>query len=94
MNRDSDIVARYGGEEFLIVAPGLDPAACNKMGKRLLQGMRFGLRGIRDLQITASIGALSLVPSPRDRMLAAIEKADAAMYASKQSGRNRLTLHS
>ena len=92
MNRGSDIVARYGGEEFLILAPGLDPSACGKFGNRLLEDLRFSLPDQPDLKITASIGALSLVPSPRDRLSAAINQTDLAMYASKQAGRNQITL--
>ena len=94
MSRGSDVVARYGGEEFLILAPGLDPSACRAMGNRLLEDLRFSLPEQPDLKITASIGALSFVPAPQDRLLAAIKKTDMAMYASKQAGRNRITLHS
>lgn len=93
MHRESDMVARYGGEEFLVLAPGLDPIACSEMGNRLLGDLRFSLPGQPDLHLTASIGALSLVPSPQDRLLAAIKKADAAMYAAKQAGRNQMTLY-
>jgi diguanylate cyclase (GGDEF)-like protein/PAS domain S-box-containing protein len=94
MNRGSDVLARYGGEEFLILAPGLNPSACRTLGKRLLEDLRFSPPEQPDLKITASIGALSLVPAPQDRLLAAIKKTDMAMYASKQAGRNRVTLHS
>ena len=93
MHRDSDVVARYGGEEFLILAPGLNPPACRNMANHLLESLRFPLPGHPDLNITASIGAISLVPSPQDRLQAAIHKADQAMYASKRAGRNRLTMH-
>ena len=94
MSRDSDVVARYGGEEFVILAPGMNPSACKSMGNRLLEDLRFALPEQPELNITVSIGALSLVPSPRDRLLAAINKADLAMYASKQAGRNQITIHS
>ena len=93
LNRDSDVVARYGGEEFLVLAPGLNPSACRNMADHLLADLRFSLPQQPDLNITVSIGALSLVPSPKDRLLAAIEKADMAMYASKQAGRNRVSIH-
>ena len=94
MNRHSDVVARYGGEEFLILAPGLNPSACGNMGNCLLEDLRFSLPEHPDLNITASIGALSLVPSPQDRLSAVISQTDLAMYASKRAGRNQLTLHS
>ena len=94
MSRESDVVARYGGEEFLILAPGLNPSACSTMGNRLLEDLRFGLPEWPDLNITASIGALSLVPSPQDRLLTAINNTDSAMYASKQAGRNQMTMYS
>ena len=94
LHRGSDVVARYGGEEFLILAPGLNPMACEVLGNRLLEDLRFTPAGQPELNITASIGALSLVPTPQDRFLAAIRQTDLAMYAAKQAGRNRLTLQS
>jgi len=94
MNRDADVVARYGGEEFLILAPGLGPAECRDMGNRLLEDLRFRIPELPDSDISVSIGALSLVPSPKDRLRAAINNADQAMFAAKRAGRNRITLYS
>ena len=93
MSRESDLVARYGGEEFVVLAPGLDQAACRILGDRLLEDLRFSLPGVSSLKVTASIGARSLVPSPRDRLLSVINQADQAMYSSKQSGRNRISYY-
>jgi len=87
-------VARYGGEEFLILAPGLGPAECRDMGNRLLEDLRFRIPELPDSDISVSIGALSLVPSPKDRLRAAINNADQAMFAAKRAGRNRITLYS
>ncbi len=94
MSRDSDVVARYGGEEFLILAPGLGPAECRAMGNRLLEDLRFRMPELPGWDVSVSIGALSLVPSPQDRLLAAINHADQAMFAAKRAGRNRITLYS
>lgn len=91
MCRESDVVARYGGEEFIVLVPGLDPSACRLMGDRLLEDLRFSLPGESEVRVTASIGALSRVPLPDDRLLSVIEEADRAMYASKQSGKNRIS---
>jgi len=93
LNRDSDIVARYGGEEFLVLAPGLDPTACRNIGERLLEDLSFSLPAHAGVQVTVSIGAYSLVPSPTDRLLGAINLADQTMYQSKKAGRNRFTMH-
>lgn len=93
MSRESDVVARYGGEEFLIIAPGLNPTDCRTMANHLLKDLRFPLPVQPDTNITASIGAFCLVPSPKDRLLAAINKADLAMYASKRAGRNQATVY-
>lgn len=91
MNRESDVVARYGGEEFIVLAPGVDQTACRTLGDRILEDLRFSLPGGSGVNVTASIGAHSLVPSPKDRLLSVIQQADRAMYASKQSGRNRIS---
>ena len=90
--RPSDLVARYGGEEFVVLLPDTDASGAHAVALDLLAAVR-GLnishaaweRGI----VTVSIGLA--VSSPTTAMDAGrlTERADQALYAAKQAGRDR-----
>jgi diguanylate cyclase (GGDEF)-like protein len=89
--RSSDRIARYGGEEFLVVAVGADGAIGAEIGERLraaVAGQPFDLAGI-SVAITASFGvaARNAAAEPADEIVA---RADTALYAAKEHGRNRV----
>lgn len=86
--RATDVIGRLGGEEFLILAPGTAlPEAT-----RLADEFRLALHGrpmARDRAwVTASFGIT--VYEPGDTPEAMLARADAAMYAAKRGGRNRV----
>ncbi|MFZ6724543.1 diguanylate cyclase [Undibacterium sp. MH2W] len=90
--RRSDIVGRYGGEEFAIIFP--DTTATT--ARRVLDQVRIAFAKIRqhsddvEFSVTFSGGVADLeATTDADELF---EVADAAMYVSKQSGRNRITL--
>jgi diguanylate cyclase (GGDEF)-like protein len=89
--RKMDIVCRYGGEEFAILLTQTN--AQHAMGvaeklRRLVEGWQFP--GVpRTVTISAGIAALPEHGSNRDEIVRA---ADNALYAAKQSGRNRVLL--
>ena len=89
--RGGDLFARYGGEEFVAVLPGATVDQAVAVAERLRQDIaseRFTFAG-SDIQITVSIGVAAV--EPRDRTLEpAISRADAALYAAKQAGRDRV----
>jgi diguanylate cyclase (GGDEF)-like protein len=94
--RDTDVVTRYGGEEFVIVTAAPDVPGLSRQADRLRQRIE-ALKitsGEITLQVTASIGGAIGIP-PRDAHdfgQELLEVADAAMYASKKNGRNRVTI--
>ncbi len=92
--RPGDVVARLGGDEFLLLLDDLaNPVA--EMGRRA-ERLRSAIArpiavGGEILTVTVSVGvALVLLPGHRpDEVLA---RADAAMYAAKRAGRNRVAV--
>lgn len=90
--RDVDAIARYGGEEFVMLIPDADKEAAYCLAQRLraeLAKVKF-----EDLPpITISLG-IATYPSDSTDIEELIKKADAAMYAAKQKGRNRVVKYS
>lgn len=89
--RGSDLVGRYGGEEFIILLPNTtDQEAvdvCEKIRRHIEQQKLLGL----DYPLTMSFGIASFpVQGSSEEEL--LEKADQALYYSKNNGRNKTTL--
>jgi diguanylate cyclase (GGDEF)-like protein len=87
--RVTDVVGRWGGEEFLIICPHTDGAGVFRLAENLRQAMqqhRFDIVGNK----TASFGVASFVLGDTGRSIVA--RADAALYAAKAAGRNRVEM--
>ena len=87
--RSSDVPCRYGGEEFGIIVPSGTLAEAVEAAER----HRVAFEAHRwkrhpDLVLTASFGVAQLRPEETPSDLVA--RADAALYAAKRSGRNRV----
>ena len=91
-----DWVARIGGEEFAVVLPETGYEAGLGVARKLRDGVAkepFMIEG-RKVAITVSFGLCGLerVPTSERHLASRIMKiADAALYRSKQDGRNRVT---
>jgi diguanylate cyclase (GGDEF)-like protein len=87
--RAMDRVARWGGEEFLIALPGgsarLGAEAAGRLRRRIEEhGWSLHAPG---LHLTVSAGVSS---GPAGEFEAVLARADAAVYAAKRAGRNRV----
>ena len=98
--RSYDSVGRYGGEEFLLVLPGIVPSEVEDRLREVHQavsGIAVDYAGA-EIRVNCSMGAVvttandfSGAPISADVALAA---ADLALYRAKQTGRNRVVIHS
>lgn len=88
--RPNDTVARLGGEEFIILYPESDLTQARAALVRLQRALTraFFLADESKILITFSAGASAWLPG--ESMDAAIERADAAMYEAKQTGKNKV----
>jgi len=93
--RGSDICCRYGGEEFLLVLPGMSEASAVERAEQLCVAMAAApVRcGSGSIAVTVSFGVSTCPRDGRtgDELIAA---ADAALYAAKAAGRNRVNVSS
>lgn len=93
--RDVDTVARYGGEEFIVIFPEISGSVAKEIAERMRRAVAetaFLLPDGQQINITVSIG-VSCFPNCAADVETAINTADQALYAAKQSGRNRVTLY-
>jgi diguanylate cyclase (GGDEF)-like protein len=91
--RSVDVVARTGGEEFLVLLPDTDAIS----GAQVMEMLRLGVEQLQvkydGLVITAtiSIGVTQALPGI-DTWTAMVSRADRALYAAKEAGRNRIVI--
>ncbi|WP_246473159.1 sensor domain-containing diguanylate cyclase [Pelagibacterium limicola] len=89
--RRGDVCARWGGDEFVVLIRECDSEGLRKVGMALLEMMRRFPVTVGDgteVPVTVSIGAA--IVEPTDTLDVATEMADAALYAAKENGRDRL----
>jgi two-component system cell cycle response regulator len=91
--RSFDLVARLGGEEFLIVMPETNLGIAAAVAERLRRSVAdrpFTIKvGGQSVPITISIG-VSVARSEGDSPEALLKRADDALYAAKNGGRNQV----
>ncbi len=88
--RKTDTLARWGGEEFVLLLPKTNKSLAYILASKLLERLRehrFDTVG----RVTASIGISQY--DKFDTPAQFIDKADKALYDSKQNGRDRITLY-
>jgi diguanylate cyclase (GGDEF)-like protein len=91
--RPYDLIARYGGEEFVALLPGAERVQAEAAAERIratLESTSFEWGGTAEGRgrVTASLGVTCLGDA-EDTADALLARADRAMYAAKNAGRNR-----
>jgi diguanylate cyclase (GGDEF)-like protein len=87
--RGSDVVGRLGGDEFMWILPDTDSGHAVKAIERARELIARGGSGIEVATTSAGICDLSSTHDPAEL----VRRADVALYASKASGRNQVTLY-
>ena len=89
--RDHDVAARYGGDEFVLIMPETPKAATATKAEQLRAAFtEQAFDGVPDhLRPSLSIG-VAAYPTDAETRESLIEAADAALYAAKRMGRNRV----
>ena len=92
MVRKADVAGRYGGDEFVMVMPETSLKGAVELAERVratVEGISVDKGGGGTIGVTLSIGVALL--REKDSTDTLISRADAALYESKNKGRNRVT---
>ncbi len=93
INRETDYAFRYGGEEFLILLGFTDKNGVSLVANRIKESIEKAAipheKSYIDKIITVSMGTATVTES-YNSFADLIDKADRALYAAKDSGRNRI----
>jgi len=95
ISRADDFVARYGGEEFIVVLPNTNEHGAAKIAHRIINSVmernipheKSDVANVVTVSVGGTTGTVKHTQSGTDY----IKYADAALYMSKQAGRNRYT---
>lgn len=90
-SRPSDVLCRNGGEEFLILLPGVGAREATSVAERLRKHVaQWKSRGASRVTVSAGVAQW---PSSGPNVDEVFRAADAALYAAKEQGRNRVVMH-
>lgn len=90
--RDGDILIRCGGEEFLCILPGASQQDAARVAERIRIMIKDSVLKTDDQEIraTVSLGTATYPNKEINDIQQFISLADSAMYAAKNSGRNKV----
>ena len=95
-SRAGELAVRMGGEEFLLVLPGSTQgdamSTAEAVKERILDLAIPHEASLTEKCVTVSQGVVACVPRLHTEISDLVSAADQALYASKESGRNRITL--
>ena len=94
-SRKNNIIARYGGEEFCIIVPGMKRDHAIKYAERLrnmVSFLEFKTDKDATAKLTMSAGIITIEDAHSEDPTDFIKAADCALYRSKNTGRDRISV--
>jgi diguanylate cyclase (GGDEF)-like protein len=89
--REEDIVGRYGGEEFVLAFPDCNLPEAYAILERVREELDAATRGSGLPSVTASFGLVEAIDG--ETLDDTVRRADAALFAAKAAGRDRVVVH-
>lgn len=92
--RNADIAGRYGGDEFLVIVPQTSLEGAASIAEKIraaAERAEVKLESERRIGLSLSIGVAGLAKPP-EGMDGLVSRVDAALYTSKNTGRNKVTV--
>ena len=91
--RSTDVRCRYGGDEFIVLLPETASAGAEIVATRIRERVEAAVLTTRDRPVSTSVSiGVASYPEHASDLEAVMERADQALYASKEAGRNRVTV--
>jgi diguanylate cyclase (GGDEF)-like protein len=90
--RDADVFGRFGGEEFLLILPEMGEEGTLSAAERIRQAVENSEIEFEHSAIKISISIGVAIFSRDDEINDLIVRADHALYAAKNNGRNRVEI--
>ena len=88
--RETDFVARYGGEEFVMLMPETKAEMAVQVANKLREDIAQTPFHFHDVRVEVTISA-GVAEYQQDELVTSLfERADAALYAAKEAGRNQV----
>ena len=94
VTREVDTCARYGGEEFVLLLPETDPEGARVVAEKLRKAIvarPIRVTDVGDVAVTVSVGVATF-PASGQTLVDVLQKADAALYTAKRSGKDRVVV--
>jgi diguanylate cyclase (GGDEF)-like protein len=86
--RKADVFARFGGDEFVLLLPNISEQNALNLVDKVREGINEIV--ISEVSLSSSFGVTLMQQS--DTLETLIQRADRALYASKEKGGNTITL--
>ena len=91
-SRSSDLVGRWGGEEFIAIITNTNAQSLQAIAERYRSLVERSGLPLGDDTISVTISAGATIAAPGESLATVIKRADKLLYASKDAGRNRVTM--
>lgn len=88
-SREADVIARYGGEEFVLALPNTTAEGAFAAAENIRESIAANRESWEGAEIAVTVSAgVAQVRAEDDSLDALIGRADQALYAAKEAGRN------